>query len=72
LFDKVDNDMSVQVSDNGRGFDQNQQSNGFGLQLTKERIKLLNQTLNAQQIEFSVNRMQNETKVTIYFKNWLI
>lgn len=72
LFDKIDNDMSIQVSDNGRGFDQNHQSNGFGLQLTKERIKLLNQTLNAQQIEFSVNRIQNETQVTIYFKNWLI
>ncbi len=72
LFDKTGNDMSVQVRDNGRGFDQNNPSNGFGLQLTKERIKLLNQTLNAQQIEFSVNRIQNETQVTIYFKNWLI
>jgi two-component system LytT family sensor kinase len=71
-FDKTGNDMSVQVRDNGRGFDQNNQFKGFGLQLTKERIKLLNQTLHGQQIEFSVNRIQNETQVTIYFKNWLI
>ncbi|TKC09653.1 hypothetical protein FA047_06105 [Pedobacter frigoris] len=71
-FDKIDNDMSIQVRDNGQGFDQNNKSGGFGLQLTKERIKLLNQTLNGQHIEFSINRIQNETQVTIYFKNWLI
>lgn len=72
LFDKIENDMSVRVTDNGEGFNHDDKSGGFGLQLTKERIKLLNQTLNGQHIEFSVTRIQNETQVTIYFKNWLI
>jgi len=71
-FEKEDNDMVVQVNDNGKGFNETGHAKGFGLQLTKERIKLLNQTLNGQQIEFSVTRMNDKTQVTIHFKNWLI
>jgi len=70
-FERVGNDMLVQVMDNGEGFNQ-KESNGFGLQLTKERIKLLNQTLNDQQIEFAVGRVADKTQITIHFKNWLI
>jgi two-component system, LytTR family, sensor kinase len=72
LFDKLNNDMVVSINDNGKGFNENDNANGFGLQLTKERIKLLNQTLNGQQIEFSVKRTDNRTQVIIHFKNWLI
>lgn len=71
-FEKMDNDMVVQVTDNGKGFNENNEFIGFGLQLTKERIKLLNQTLNEQQIKFSVKRMNDKTQVIIHFKNWLI
>ncbi|GAA3969780.1 sensor histidine kinase [Mucilaginibacter dorajii] len=72
LFEKLNNDMVVSVNDNGKGFTESDNVNGFGLQLTKERIKLLNQTLNGQQIEFSVKRTDNRTQVVIHFKNWLI
>ncbi|ASU32534.1 sensor histidine kinase [Mucilaginibacter xinganensis] len=72
LFEKLNNDMMVSVNDNGKGFNQNDNTGGFGLQLTKERIKLLNQTLNGQQIEFSVTRTDNLTHVIFHFKNWLI
>jgi two-component system LytT family sensor kinase len=71
-FGKAGNDMVVYVKDNGKGFKENNESTGFGLQLTKERIKLLNQTLNEQQIEFSVERINDETQVIIHFKNWLL
>jgi len=71
-FEKEDNNMVIQVSDNGKGFKEKVNANGFGLQLTKERIKLLNQTLNAQEIKFSIARMNDKTQVTIHFKNWLI
>ncbi len=71
-FEKMANDMIVHVTDNGDGFKTNNQSGGFGLQLTKERIKLLNQTLNEQEIEFSTSRAKELTQVTIHFKNWLI
>ena len=71
-FEKKDNDMLVQVVDNGKGFNEKEMASGFGLQLTKERIKLLNQTLSGQEIIFSVTRMNDKTQVTIHFKNWLI
>lgn len=71
-FEKAGNDMIVQVKDNGKGFNENEKSNGFGLQLTKERIKLLNQTLNEQHIHFSIHRTDGQTHVIVHFKNWLI
>lgn len=72
IFEKAGNDMLVSVNDNGKGFKENRDGNGFGLQLTMERIKLLNQTLNGQQMEFLVKRTDDETQVIVYFKNWLI
>ena len=72
LFEKGGNDMLVHVRDNGEGFNENNTTNGFGLQLTKERIKLLNQTLNGQVITFAVQRIDTDTQITIQFKNWLI
>jgi len=71
-FQKSGNNMEVNVTDNGKGFEKNEQSTGFGLQLTKERIKLLNQTLQEQKIEFSVYRISDKTRVTIHFKDWLL
>lgn len=74
LFERIENDMTVQISDNGKGFDDHQKSNsnGFGLQLTRERIKLLNQTLNGQLLELSISRENNQTQVNILFQNWFI
>lgn len=72
LFEQVNNNMVVSVNDNGKGFNEKENANGFGLQLTRERIKLLNQTLNGQHIEFLVKRVEEETQVIIFFKNWLI
>lgn len=71
-FEKVVNDMVVNVKDNGKGFKENIEPTGFGLALTKERIKLLNQTLNEQHIEFSITRVNDQTQVTVNFKNWLL
>jgi len=71
-FVKIANDMFVHVTDNGQGFKRNHTSGGFGLQLTKERVKLLNQTLNEQEIAFAIGRKNELTQVTIHFKNWLI
>lgn len=71
-FVKAGNDMVVSITDNGEGFKTHSEPGGFGLQLTKERIKLLNQTLNGQEIEFSAGRVNELTQVTIHFKNWLI
>ena len=71
-FQKAANDLIVQVADNGKGFSENDASDGFGLQLTRERIKLINQTLHDQQIELNISRIDDRTQITIHFLNWLI
>ncbi|MEO8854854.1 MAG: histidine kinase [Ginsengibacter sp.] len=71
-FKKSDNDMFVYVKDNGKGFQERGTEKGYGLQLTKERIKLLNKTLNQQEIEFFITRLNDETQIKIHFKNWLL
>lgn len=71
-FEKSGNDMIVSITDNGNGFPEDPRTKGFGLQLTKERIKLLNQTLNRQQITFLKTRKNDNTQLSIHFKNWLI
>ncbi len=71
-FERTDNDMTIEITDNGRGFNENQNSHGFGLQLTRERIKLLNQTLNDQHLELSIGQKNSQTKVFILLKNWFI
>ncbi|ANI90482.1 hypothetical protein A9P82_15015 [Arachidicoccus ginsenosidimutans] len=70
-FKKQKDDMIVSVTDNGKGFSENIETKGFGVQLTKDRIRLLNQTLHQQQITFSIVK-NNNTQVIIHFKNWLI
>lgn len=71
-FEKSGNDMLVHVKDNGKGLEEKDTEKGYGLQLTKERIKLLNETLNQQQIAFSLTRVNDKTQVMIHFKNWLL
>jgi two-component sensor histidine kinase len=41
-FTKEGTDLMIDIKDNGKGFDVNQPLTGKGIQLTKERIKLLN------------------------------
>jgi two-component system LytT family sensor kinase len=71
-FKREADDLIIIVKDNGKGFKEESGTSGFGLKLTRERINLLNQTLNEQQIEFSVAHIQDQTHVFIHFKNWLL
>ncbi len=64
--------MVVYVKDNGKGLEEKEKEKGYGLQMTKERIELLNRMLNQQQIVFSITRLNDETQVKIHFKNWLL
>jgi hypothetical protein len=41
-FTKAETDLIIEIVDNGKGFDENRSSEGKGIQLTRERIKLLN------------------------------
>ncbi|WP_300601869.1 histidine kinase [Niabella sp.] len=71
-FKKNKDDLVVTITDNGKGFDLEKETAGFGLRLTKERIILLNETLHQQQIQLSFDNREKGTTVNIYFKNWLL
>ena len=64
-------DMMITILDNGNGFSPTQQATGFGLKLTTERLKLINQDLAEQRIEMHISNAGDGTSVLFTFKNWL-
>ncbi|ASU32690.1 sensor histidine kinase [Mucilaginibacter xinganensis] len=72
-FARQANDMIVSVADNGSGFFANTNSNGFGLKLTQDRIKLLNEYSRGQAISFEVKgNSPSGTIIELKFKNWFL
>ena len=68
---KKQDDMAIVISDNGEGFSPNQATKGFGLKLTTDRIKLLNEFLKGQQISFEIkSNLPSGAKIYLTFKNW--
>lgn len=72
-FVKKNNDMVATIADNGAGFIGNSNTAGFGLKLTRDRIKLLNQVLKGQSISFeTVANTPTGAKIVLTFKNWFL
>ena len=72
LFTKFQKDLLLSIIDNGLGYNVSEISTGLGLKLTKDRIHLLNQTLNVNSIELMIESAKNKgTTVHLIFKNWL-
>jgi hypothetical protein len=70
---KQQDDMVIVISDNGKGFSPDRSTNGFGLKLTNDRIKLLNELLKGQQITFEVKgNSPGGAKIYLTFKNWFL
>lgn len=47
-FKATGNDMTVLIADNGKGFEPDNQLNGFSIKLTKQRIALINENYHGQ------------------------
>jgi two-component sensor histidine kinase len=71
-FSASDKNLLIDISDNGTGFDTTQANNGFGLNLVKERVRVLNDSFNGQKIQllFDSNKTSS-TVVHLIFENWL-
>ena len=70
-FNRIDSNMIVVVSDNGKGFDATMTTEGFGLKLVFKRIQLLNNILKNSEIKYSINSDQSTlTEITLTFINW--
>lgn len=71
-FSKTEDSMVVVLSDNGTGFNTNDQTTGYGLKLTRDRIKLLNELKPEQQIRFEIHSRLSGTRITLTFNNWFL
>ncbi|WP_090974943.1 sensor histidine kinase [Parapedobacter composti] len=65
-------DFLIDIQDNGSGFEGQKGATGFGLRLTRERIRLLNSMLDGQRMELEIGRNDGLTTVSIRFENWLL
>lgn len=67
------NDLVIRVADNGPGFADATHTNGYGLKLSADRIKLLNELSEERQITMNYNNLPGGgAQVTLLFKNWLL
>jgi two-component system, LytTR family, sensor kinase len=64
-------DLLMTISDNGKGFDTTAATTGYGLQLTRERIKLFNTRYGSYKIELQTRSDQDGTTTVLHYKNWL-
>jgi two-component system LytT family sensor kinase len=72
-FKRDKENMMVAITDNGTGFSAGKPTNGFGLKLTSDRIKLLNELKNDQPIQLEIKgNSPSGTKVYLTFKNWFL
>ena len=69
-FKRSEQDLVIRIMDNGKGFSE-KPGVGYGLKLTRERIRLLNKMSPHTAIHFQVDRVAEETVARLTFKNWL-
>lgn len=66
------NDLVIRISDNGKGFSPGQEMPGYGLKLTRDRIRLLNEMAAEEQVVMTITSEPNQgTVLELLFKNWL-
>lgn len=71
-FQVKNKDMAVSIVDNGNGFIERTSTEGLGLKLTKDRIRLFNQSFKKQPIQLYIETaFNNGTTVHLGFENWL-
>lgn len=71
---KQNNDLVITVEDNGGKeitYGQKIKGNGYGLQLTKDRIERLRELYKTDTISFTLRHYINSSKAIYYFENWI-
>jgi len=72
-FGRSNNTLVATIEDNGKGFNMKNMSPGFGLKLTSDRLKLLNELRPLQAIDFSVQPGRSGgTCITLTFNHWFL
>lgn len=69
---RSNNDLHIDIKDNGKGYDVNATNTGRGNAMVEERVQALNKLLNDQSITLTTrSKVQEGTRVSINFINWL-
>ncbi|RZK51897.1 MAG: sensor histidine kinase, partial [Pedobacter sp.] len=71
LFQKNMQDLLLKVIDNGNGFESDKNYQGLGLQLTKNRITLLNDIYSSTPIVLRIESNSSGTIITLTLSQWL-
>lgn len=72
LIDARDNDLVIEIADNGKGFDPGAVSGGYGISLTRGRMQLLSELNPGQPVSLTIESGPGGTKTIVLFKNWMI
>lgn len=67
---KEDENLIIEITDNGKGFSENKSGKGLGLKLVKERIAVLKRQGMHIILSFTDNRT-NRTTAKVVFKDWI-
>ncbi|HEY4108623.1 sensor histidine kinase [Puia sp.] len=70
-FSRENGNFIAEVADNGKGWDTTSETTGYGLRLTAERIRLLNQLSLRQPITMTIlSQPDAGTTIRLHFSNW--
>ncbi len=65
-------DLVIHINDNGKGFEPGKETPGYGLKLTRDRIRLLNEMTAEEQVLMTItSKPQLGTIIELLFKKWL-
>ena len=70
-FYRDNQSLIAEITDNGKGFENKTQINGYGCKLTDDNIKLLNKISGSELITKNIFRKNKKTVIQISFKNKL-
>lgn len=70
-FYRDNHNLITEIKDNGKGFEDKSESNGYGSKLTDDKIKLLNKISGGESITKNIFRKNESTVIQIIFKNKL-
>lgn len=70
-FFRDNHNLIAEITDNGKGFENKTQPNGYGWKLTDDKIELLNKISGSESITKNIFRKNLKIVIQISFKSWI-
>jgi two-component system, LytTR family, sensor kinase len=73
FINSVEDELVITITDNGKGFQPDVLKEGYGLKITRERIKILNDHFDGRVIKLSMNNNhEHGAAIQLQFKNYRV